>query len=361
VAQLRDVGHDRDADSALVARARAGDAAAFGELYARHAPRVSALVRSILPPADSEDVTQDAMLAAFVGLERLREPGRFGSWLYAIAANLARMRLRRPAPPLVHAPPAPPADEAAERRERAWLVRAAIGTLAEPDREVLVLHYFHGLECREIAERSGVSRGAVRVRLHRARAALRPELELLRPKEVREVIELTIDGVIGRAAEEPGPVRVVLLRERTGERVLPIWIGTPEAEALAFALGGEPPPRPLPYDLTGRLLDAAGAGIERVTISRLAEKTFYAVVTVRASAGTSELDARPSDALNLAVRLGAPIFVGEDVLEQAGLPGQDVHAELAETGRRAGVVATGDWMPVTAADVRAAWEARMPK
>ena len=119
---------ESESDSVLVTRARAGDAAAFAELQRRHAPRARALVRSLLPPADAEDVTQDALLAAFVGLERLREPGRFGSWLYAIAANLARMRLRRPSPPVVHAVPAPPADDTLERNERASLVRAALGS-----------------------------------------------------------------------------------------------------------------------------------------------------------------------------------------------------------------------------------------
>jgi uncharacterized protein len=354
---------DSDSDSVLVTRARKGDAAAFAELHDRHAPRARALVRSLLPPADAEDVTQDALIAAFVGLDRLREPGRFGSWLYAIASNLARMRLRRPSPPVVHAVPAPTADEMLERNERASLVRAALGTLGERDREVLVLHYFEGLECREIAARRGLSPGAVRVRLHRARAALRDELTPLRHEEAPRMIELTIDHVIAKATEtsEPGPRRVVLLREQAGARVLPIWIGAPEAEALAFGLSGETPPRPLPHDLTLRLLEAAGARVERVTINRLAEKTFYAVVTVAAAGGTSELDARPSDALNLAARAGAGVFATEDVLEQAGVAGENVEQELDEVARALGGDDGGEWKQLSAADVRAAWEARMPK
>jgi hypothetical protein len=67
------------------------------------------------------------------------------------------MRLRRPSPRVVHGVPAPPADDALERNERASLVRAALGTLGERDRDVLVLHYFHGLECREIAAERGLS------------------------------------------------------------------------------------------------------------------------------------------------------------------------------------------------------------
>jgi RNA polymerase sigma factor (sigma-70 family) len=351
-------------DSVLVTRARTGDAAAFGELHRRHAPRARALVRGVLrSDADVEDVTQDALLAAFVDLDRLREPGRFGGWLYAIAANLARMRLRRPGPPAVHAAPEPGIDETLERLERASLVRVALRSLGDLDRRVVVLHYFHGLECREIAAECGLSPGAVRVRLHRARGALRDELASLQPREVPRMTELTIDHVVVRGTEgpEPGPRRVVLLREQAGERVLPIWVGTPEAEALAFALGGETPPRPLPHDLTVRLLEAAGAHIERVTIDRLAEKTFYAVVTVAGAGGTSELDARPSDALNLAARTGAPVFATDEVLGQAGVSGDDLQRELDAIEVSHGLGGEGgEWRPLSAADVRAAWEARMP-
>ena len=176
------------------------------------------------------------------------------------------------------------------------------------------------------------------------------------------MFELTIDRVIARdASTDAGARRVVLLREREGERVIPIWIGTPEAEALAFALGGETPPRPLPHDLTLRLLEAAGARIERVTVSSLAEKTFYAVVTVTGPGGGGELDARPSDALNLAARAGAPVFATAEVLEQAGVDGDRLQDELAAIEQRFGGEATGEWRPLTVADVRAAWEARMPK
>jgi bifunctional DNase/RNase len=178
------------------------------------------------------------------------------------------------------------------------------------------------------------------------------------------MIELTIDHVVVQRADEaePGPRLVVLLREADGERVLPIWIGAPEAEALAFGLSGEAPPRPLPYDLTLRLLEAAGASVDRVTINRLAEKTFYAVVTVAGTGGTSEIDARPSDALNLAARSGARVFATEEVLEEAAIRGDDLERQLDAKQLAAGLgETTGEWKPLDAADVRAAWEARMPK
>jgi bifunctional DNase/RNase len=177
------------------------------------------------------------------------------------------------------------------------------------------------------------------------------------------MIELTIDHVVVKTTEtsEPGPRRVVLLRDQAGRRVLPIWIGAPEAEALAFGLESETPPRPLPHDLTLRLLEAAGARVERVTIDRLAEKTFYAVVTVAAAGGTSEVDARPSDALNLAARAGARVFGTEEVLEQAAVGGDDLEQKLDDVERSVGADEGGGWVRLSAADVRAAWEAWMPK
>jgi RNA polymerase sigma factor (sigma-70 family) len=114
--------------------------------------------------------------------------------------------------------------------------------------------------------------------------------------------------------------RMLLLKEVDGQRVLPIVIGIPEADALALHLQGHQLPRPLSHDLTGHLLDAGGARIERAAITRHDEGTFYASITLRRSRGKLlEIDARPSDAINLAVRAGAPLYVAEEVLASAGV------------------------------------------
>jgi uncharacterized protein len=185
----------------------------------------------------------------------------------------------------------------------------------------------------------------VRVALHRARRQLRdrlaPALAHQAPlrKEDFPMVEVTVEDVVVRML--PGPdeesrlaterLRIVLLREKEGGRVLPIWIGSPEGDALALQLGGESMPRPLTADLMARLLEVLSAQIERVTISSLREKTFYAVVTVSSPAGTHDIDARPSDALNLAARVGAMIFVEDEVLREAGIDAdENLHARLAE-------------------------------
>jgi uncharacterized protein len=112
---------------------------------------------------------------------------------------------------------------------------------------------------------------------------------------------------------------VVILKETGRERYLPIWIGPWEASAIAMRLQGLTPERPLTHDLFASTLEAVDARVARVIISDLAEETFHARLFVERDGRVGEIDARPSDALALAVRVGAPIFAVPSVLDQAGL------------------------------------------
>ena len=359
------------ADSQLVAATLAGDRAAFAVLIDRHAARAATVAASILGRTDAEDVVQEALLAAYLGLERLERPERFGAWLCAIAANLAKMRLRRCgghvsfdelggrrfAADAVDLRLTP--EEAVEAGELLELVRSAFEALPPRQRDVALLYYVDGLSCGEIAALLGSSTGAVRVGLHRARRELRRRLDRKEPV----MPEVTLEDVIVRALPseygEPqlatDPLRVVLLREKGGDRrQLAIWVGAPEGDALALQLGGESMPRPLTADLMARLLEAAGAGIERVTISSLRENTFYAVVRVATGGGVQEIDSRPSDALNLAARVGAPIFVDDEVMDGAGIRGDDLERELAELCERHGFdTEAGEWRTLSPEQVKA--------
>lgn len=119
-------------------------------------------------------------------------------------------------------------------------------------------------------------------------------------------------------------------------RLLPIWIGHPEATAILLALEGAEPPRPLSHDLMKSLLESLDAYVERVEITRVESGTFFASIIVRAEERTLAVDARPSDSIALAIRMSAPIFVAEDVLESASVPDdfseteQDEESQLAE-------------------------------
>jgi bifunctional DNase/RNase len=161
----------------------------------------------------------------------------------------------------------------------------------------------------------------------------------------------------GRIPGEGQPV--MLLKEVDGSRVLPIWIGHPEGSALALQLAGKTLPRPLTQDLMASLVAAAGAHVDRVSVGRFGENTFYAAVTVSAHGESEEVDARPSDALNLAVRVAAPVFVDAGVMEEWAVPSRDeVAARLTECGgphrhRRPNREAPSGWRSLVSA-VRAA-------
>jgi bifunctional DNase/RNase len=121
------------------------------------------------------------------------------------------------------------------------------------------------------------------------------------------------------APERPTRTPVVILRETAGQRrVLPIFIGGPEAQAIALSMQNIETPRPMTHDLMRNLLDETGAQIERITVTELREGTFFAEIVLSAQGEVRTVSSRPSDAIALAIRIGSPIFAEEDVLEEAG-------------------------------------------
>jgi bifunctional DNase/RNase len=124
----------------------------------------------------------------------------------------------------------------------------------------------------------------------------------------------------GVRVEMPTNSPIVLLREADGQRrVLPIFIGPVEATAIAFAQQGVVTPRPMTHDLIKDLLVALGVGVERVVITELRDRTFYAEIEMTAHGSGCKVSSRPSDAIALAVRLGTPIFADEAVLDEAAV------------------------------------------
>jgi hypothetical protein len=128
-----------------------------------------------------------------------------------------------------------------------------------------------------------------------------------------------------------GGAYAILLKEVNGNRRLPIIIGAFEAQAIALEIEGIKPPRPLTHDLLKQVVDNLGASIIEVVIDELRENTFYAKIILEVSALTNEIDARPSDAIALAVRAQAPIFVAEGVMEIAAfVPSEEGEKEIPD-------------------------------
>ena len=111
---------------------------------------------------------------------------------------------------------------------------------------------------------------------------------------------------------------ILVLKHEGGNRVLPIWIGAPEANAIALRLEGVEVPRPMTHDLVCGILGQLGAPLLKVLICDLQDNTYFAQIVLGSEGAEKAVDARPSDAVALAVRTGAPIFVREEIFEQAG-------------------------------------------
>ncbi len=340
-----------DDDANLVARVLAGDKSAFGDLIDRHRAGAVVFARRLVARADAEDVVQDALIAAFLALRNLRSPDRFKSWLLGIVINLCRTRLRvrregyfddryggRAIAGFRFEDAAPSAEFIQETRELHGIISEAVGALPNEMQETVLLHYVEGLKLGEIAVLIEVPLGTIKARIHRARERLRITLASeigLGPNRERKggdsMIEVTVDDVVVRSPKNEeakwlaegkdyklGLLRVILLKERSRNRVLPIWVGAGEGDIIAMLLSNISAVRPTPWDLTARLLEVGEMKIEKVAVIALRGITFIATMWINAKGKTSEVDARPSDAIALALRADAPIFVTPEVFEQAG-------------------------------------------
>ncbi|MFN6339841.1 MAG: bifunctional nuclease family protein [Cyanobacteriota bacterium] len=147
------------------------------------------------------------------------------------------------------------------------------------------------------------------------------------------MVEMQVAGIALDAASR-GPI--VLLRDPSGRRQVPIWIDQAQAQNILAGINGERPPRPLTHDLMAQILQLAGLRLERVIVHAIEDNTFRAVLKLINDAGESgELDARPSDAIALALRTGSGIWMLEEVVADASIPvDAEADAEDQEDFRR---------------------------
>ncbi|MGH3666126.1 MAG: bifunctional nuclease domain-containing protein [Egibacteraceae bacterium] len=326
-------GGIRAGDASLVAAARTGDREAFGALVLRHRPLLVRLCRRMLHDAAlAEDAAQEAVVAALLNLDRLRRHDRFGPWLAGIGLNVCRQWLRtssrglwswesllggRQVPDV--ADPGPSPAELAEEAELAVLVKEAVAVLPDGQRAAVVLFYLEGLTYRESAHALGINVGTLKSRLHKARANLQRHLsDLFQEPTVRTDVPPPVPMRVvdvHRLDDDGDRKHIILLEEASGDRQLPIWVGPYEATGIAFALRSVELPRPFTWHLTASLLQASGSVITEVRICRIVDGTFYALIRLRQGDRDAEVDARPSDALNLALIADAAITVEQDVLD----------------------------------------------
>lgn len=140
------------------------------------------------------------------------------------------------------------------------------------------------------------------------------------------MIEMKVAGI---ALDATNRSPIVLLKDATDRRALPIYINQDQVKAIIGALENQKPPRPLTHDLIVNILEAWNMTLERVVIHSIQDSTFYAVLTVRQGEVKKEIDARPSDAIAIALRTNSPIWVMEEVIADASIP-VDRDADEAE-------------------------------
>lgn len=228
-------------------------------------------------------------------------------------------------------------------------------------RAAVALYYLAGLSQAEVAACTGTSVAAVKTRLHKGRARLRGQLW---PwwKEARmhaaEAVEMRVADVRRAPGGGEAPARhVIVLQEVGGSRRLPIWVGAFEAAALAMTVTGGDLPRPGTYRFAAGLLEAVRGRLSEVRVDRLAEGVVYAEAVIAGPGGQGRVDARPSDALNLAVLAGVPIRVEAAVLDAAGADAPRGAHSLREMERE--VDAYPDGAGEIVAEAKAGWARAM--
>ena len=135
--------------------------------------------------------------------------------------------------------------------------------------------------------------------------------------------------IYGVSFDIVGKQPIVLLKTADGNKFLPIWIGHPEAAAILMKLQGASTPRPMTHDLLTDMLGQLEARVIRITVTELRDSTFYASITIQQDGSEVEIDSRPSDAIALAIRADAPIFVADRVIEESAIEfeGEEVNEE----------------------------------
>ena len=335
-------------DSQLVALARIGDKRAFDHLVERHYGTAMRVAAGMLGNRDiAQQLIQEAFLQAFLSLERLRKDSAFKSWLYGIVLNLCResIRNRTADRALLEALAAceteqfrdttPDPCEAAAEREMHRKVLEAVRSLPPRTRRATLLFYYRQLSVQEIASAQSVSVGTIKHQLHKARIQLRERLAPI----YGEIQEETASAP--ERSDEMTRVKIAfmfraetrnytaILQDEKNHRSLPIVIDSAEGDAILAGLSEETSTRSGSHDLMIKLVEMLGGKLEEVCIETIGDRIFYAVIKLRQGKTLRELEARPGDALGLAVREEIPVYVKEEILEAEGQTASQVSFEGA--------------------------------
>jgi RNA polymerase sigma factor (sigma-70 family) len=346
---------DQKTDAELVDYVRGGDKEAFGQLVDRYQQMVVRIAKKMITDEwVARELAQEAILQAYLSLDHLREATRFKSWLYGITLNICRSYLQDQkmqilsletimggmrSDILTNFDDSIDPQAIAEAHDVHRLVLNAINELSSKDKEATLLFYYEQLNLQEIAALSSVSVGAIKGRLHRARKQLQERLSMEYVPELRKeqrkmnTRQVTIEAV----KEHPDTRQCFMVLKDDHDDRLVICIGRIEALTIAAGLTEIPPPRPTTAHLMASLFEVTGLQLKEVRVEACKDDIFFAAITVANGKKKYNLDARPSDALALAVLLKRPIFVADTLMQQseAAIPFEriELHSEFRELNR----------------------------
>ncbi len=340
--QPNDCSSEQD-DATLVACVLAGSREAFDILFQRYAPSVQRLCTRLLgPTGEAQDITQEAALQAFLGLSHLREPARFAAWFHAIAANLAHSALRRRSEEhsleqlgeetMAHVlwiSPSPTIEESLLTREIQEAILLALQDLSPTHCQAVVGFYLQGYRYEELAEQLGIPLSTLKWRLFESRKRLKTLLQplaetLLYPVESQQRKEkyMTTEDLVTLHIDSLRRLPftrqyLAVLRDPASSHMLPVSLTEAEFNALevAFRARQDAGALAVPQDLAQRLLESFEAHPQQVLINALVGQILYATVTFKQGKHLREVDMRLVEALALAVRADAPIFIKRSLFE----------------------------------------------
>ncbi|MCU0499884.1 MAG: DUF151 domain-containing protein [Anaerolineae bacterium] len=323
-------------DAEWVRLAQNGDKRAFDVLCERyHALAIQVAYQRVGLLDLAQDLAQESLLQAYLSLGQLQNPASFKSWLYGITLNVCRNYFRAQHHERDHdggrtmstsdwelSP-----EDHLERVELQTHVLQAVARLSPVNRAAIYLFYYEGLSVREASATLGIKISAFKGRLHKARQQLQLDLRVsddrltqgaktMIPVQIVDVIRRTSTNQTGHTFTHC----VLILYHAETRRALAIWVG--EVEGLMIAQGLlkiSVMTRPMTSVFMLRLLEATGGHLERVEISALHDEVFYATVAIRQGEQHQRFDARPSDALMLAVQTDAPLYVDETLMQTIGV------------------------------------------
>jgi RNA polymerase sigma factor (sigma-70 family) len=354
-------------DAELVALARGGDRVAFSHLIKRHRCLALNIAQKMVSRVDiAQELVQEAFLQAYLSLDRLQDGDRFSSWLCGIVLNVCRSHIRHQKIDFlsfeeimggikvngdIFSATSPSPMKVAQEQELYDLVLEAVNSLSPKNRTTVLLFYFEQLTIYEISALLNSSATAIKGRLHKARQQLRKKLlplyleddfVVLTNKINQPMIRVTVADLIYlpivklEIKLESSIVNsdscVVILWDEANRRFLPIFVGIPSGEAIAQILTETSLPRPMTFQFTANMLQAASVNLESVKIESLQNNTYYATVSLGCNGQIKEVDARPSDAIALGLLMNSPIYVNETVMQEAAIA-VPLDVENAPTGR----------------------------